>query len=201
MSLALALVLGVIAVAVPLARVDASTPDPGRSRIGWSSAPHACGYVFRSAPGGDRLTVYVTVRDAFDIAVQNCRTSVTVQPNAGTQAFCSCCPTRFEEFTDTSGAMAAVFGRAIGGRGSLDVTVTSHCIGDIGIATFPIEFTSSDLTATCTTPGIFSLGAWAAGLPPGYQVSSDYTCDGIVNVFDLAVWSSDLGVACSCPGP
>jgi hypothetical protein len=40
---------------------------------------------------------------------------------------------------------------------------------------------------------------WAAGLPPGYETWSDYTCDGVVDVFDLAVWAGGLGVPCACP--
>lgn len=180
--------------------VSAATPDPNRSGLELRGQGTACHYRFRADGGLDRLTVVVTVRDAFDIPVPDCSTSVTLQPTAETLDFCSCCPSTRGVRTDIDGVMSLVFDQ-LGGRGGLDVNVTCHCIGHIGIGQIPIEFTSPDLAANCAPVNVVSMGIWAGCLPPApYCETSDYDCDGTVGVLDLALWASALGVGCGgCP--
>lgn len=179
---------------------SADVPDPGRSRIRWSDPRTVCGFFFTPAQTADYLTVFVTLRDAFDLAIPDCSTSVYVAPTAMTPAFCSCCPLPFGAVSDSMGVVGPfVIGSSIGGRGDLDLAITAHCVGDIALASRTVQFTSPDLAGACTPPDIFSLGIWAGGLPPGYDVSSDYTCDGFVDVYDLAFFASGLGLSCGCP--
>ena len=105
-------------------------------------------------------------------------------------------------FTNAGGVVNFTW-NCIGGSGNLDVNVTAHCTGNIGICTENIEFTSTDLDGTCeptNSTGVVDLGAWAAGLPPGYSVYSDYDCNGNVGVVDLGFWASGLNKGCNdCP--
>jgi hypothetical protein len=178
----------------------AATPDPNRSGFELSGQGTACHYRFRADGGLDRLTVLVTVRDAFDVPVPDCSTSITLHPIAQTLSFCSCCPSTQGVRTDNEGVMSLVFDK-LGGRGSLDVNVTCHCIGHIGLGQFPIDFTSPDLAASCAPVNVVSMGIWAQCLPPGpYCPASDYDCDGTVGVLDLAIWAGGLGAGCGgCP--
>jgi hypothetical protein len=158
-----------------------------------------CQFRFRSDGGLDQLTVHVTVRNAFMEPVAACTTSVALTPGAST-AFCSCDPITRGGFTDPNGVLLATFDR-IGGRGTLDVCVTTHCIGHIALGCVPIEFTSADLDASCqaepaSAVSVVDLGLWAGGLPPAYAQASDYDCSGLVGVTDLAIWASGLGVGC-----
>jgi hypothetical protein len=151
--------------------------------------------------GLDRMTVCVTLRDAFDTPIPNCTTSVTLTPNAGTIAFDTCCPNPRGGFTDPNGTIQFVFFQ-IGGRGSLDVAATMHCAGSIEVARETIDFTSPDLDASDEHVAI-DLGIWAGCLPPvHYCPWSDYNCDGSVDVLDLGLWAGGIGLECGqtvCP--
>lgn len=201
------LVLAVLLTFVCGSAAIAGIPDPSRSGCRASGTGTAtCHYAF-SVDGstGDCLTLDVTLRDAFDSPVASCSTSATLTANAGTSFLCACEGLRLDGFTNGSGVIQFVW-CCVGGYGNLDVNVTAHCTGNIAICSENIEFTSTDLNGSCEaayppgSTGVVDLGAWASGLPPSYNVYSDYNCDGTVGVVDLGFWASGLLKGCNnCP--
>ena len=179
----------------------AKVPDPERSSFVVTGQGGASQFRFRADGALDQMTVTITLRDLFDLPVQYCSTSVTLEPSPATLALCTCGPSSQAARTDSSGALQVAFDR-IGGRGSLDVCVTALCMGRIGLAWLPIDFTSPDLDGSCVSHpasavDVIDLGLWASGLPPGYTEPSDYDCSGAVDVLDLAVWAGGLGLGCT----
>lgn len=199
------LVLFVI-VSVPAA-ATAGVPGPQRAGcfppdvicpllcgVALSGPANGCHYFFRADGGKDRLTVSVTLRDAFDAPVPGCSLGVTVHSTPQTAALCSCDPMRATAISGAGGEAQLVFSR-IGGRGELAVEVTTYCSGSVALASWPVPFTSPDLDGSCdagASTNVYDLGIWAAGLPPAYAVESDYNCDGIVNIFDLGDFAGGL---------
>ena len=101
--------------------------------------------------------------------------------------------------------MQAVFSQ-LGGRGTLSVSVSAHCYGDIPLFQDEIPFTSPDLDGSCdpvpSAVTVADLGLWAGCLPPApYCELSDFDCDGTVNVVDLGMWVGGLGTGCDGPCP
>lgn len=186
----------------------AGIPDPTRSGIGLNAPGAACQYRFRVDGLLDRLTVKVTVRDAFDVPVASCNVKGTLQSSgASTIAFCACSPCNPQTAaTNASGVVNLVF-RKIGGRGNLTCTITAQCTGNIGLGTRTFDFTSPDLNGSCqanptSSTDVIDLGIWAGGLPPAYNVRSDFNCSGSpVDVVDLGVFAGGLGKGCvaTCP--
>jgi hypothetical protein len=154
------------------------------------------------------MTVDIQINDVFGAPVPGCVVEVALEPDAGTLAFCTCCPNPVVVTTDTVGFASALF-RQIGGRGSLTVDVDAFWgAGVFAIATLTLDFTSPDLDASCdlvpaSATNVFDLGIWAGCLPPApYCQWSDYNCDGAVNVIDLGVFAGGLGLSCgmvACP--
>ena len=203
------LVLAIVAVLCFSMTAFAGVPDPSRSTVLDSGASTACHYKFRITPAADVLTVTVTVRDAFDVAVASCSTSCTLATNAGTLAGgTDCCHGTVQTGnTDAFGAVGFDFD-AINGRGSLDVVVTTHCVGDIVLATNTIEFTSTNLDGDAGgVTNVFDASVFAGCLgsvsplaPP--DVYCNYNCDAAVNVLDASFLAGGLGFDCTdatCP--
>jgi hypothetical protein len=145
--------------------------------------------------------VSVTVRSAFLEPIANCPTFISLRPTDAATLLCSCQPLVAEDTTGADGVMTTTFGQ-LGGRGSLDVVVDVFFGGLYEVARTTVEFTSSDLDASCDPSdavGVVDLGIWAGGLPPSYLQSSDYDCDGVVDIVDLGIWASGLGVGCEDP--
>jgi len=199
------LVLAMVAVLACSSLALAGVPDPARSGCGTSgTGATTCHYFFRADGSAETLTIDVTLRDAFDTPVDACSTSVTIS-DGGSTAFCVCggAPDlRLTGFSNASGIVTFAANN-IGGTGTLDVAVTTHCAGAGNIeicASTGIAFTSTDLNGSCESGGsstdVFDLGAFANGLPPGYDVAADYNCDGIVDVFDLGDFAGGLGKSC-----
>lgn len=203
-ALIFATLLSLICSSVSLAGI----PDPSRSGIGLNNPGAACQYRFRVDGGLDRLTAKITLRDAFDVPVGSCLVKGTLQSSgATTLAFCSCSPCNPQTgSTNASGVVNLVF-RKIGGRGNLTLTVTAQCTGNIGIGSSTFNFTSPDLNGSCqvsptSSTDVVDLGVFAGGLPPAYNVRSDYNCSGSpVDVVDLGVFAGGLGKGCvaACP--
>jgi len=132
----------------------------------------------------------------------DCSTSVTLAPNAETIAFGTCCPNPRGGRSDLSGRVDFDFFQ-VGGRGSLDVLVSVHCVGSVEVWSEAIDFTSPDLDASGGQNVVIDLGIWASCLPPSpYCQWSDYDCDGAVRVIDLAYWAGGIGLECgqtACP--
>ena len=177
----------------------AGVPDPSRSGVEATGQGVGCQYRFRADGGLDGLDVLITLRDAFDDVVGNCSTSVTLTPNAGTLAYCNCCPSTVGGVTAVDGTLSIGTWRCIGGRGTLDICVTAHCQGNIAIGCTEINFTAPDLDGDCLDTDVIDLGIWAGGISP-YKQESDYNCDGTVSVIDLGIWAGGLGLSCTdCP--
>ena len=180
----------------------AGIPDPSQSSCHVKGQVAPCQFRFRADGGLDCLTMCITIRDAFSVPVSACTTHVTLTANAGTIAYCNCCPDRVTGYTDTSGSLfLGPFGCCIGGRGSLDLCVTAQYHGFIAIDCKTLFFTSPDLDADCLDTDVIDLGIWAGGLSP-YSMAADYNCDGTVNVLDLGIWAGGLGQdcgSCACP--
>jgi hypothetical protein len=201
-ALVFATLLSLICTSASLAGI----PDPSRSGIGLSTPSSPCQYKFRSDGGLDRLTVKVTLRDAFDSPVSGCNVNVTLIQGAAL-AFKVCTPCNPAAAVTAGNGVANVVFRKIGGRGTASATVTATCTGNIGIGTRPFTFSSPDLNGSgdnCPTisANVVDLGIWAAGLPPAYNQASDYDCSGSpVNVVDLGVFAGGLSVCCNgaCP--
>ena len=184
----------------------AGIPDPSRSGIGLSSPSSACQYKFRSDGLLDRLTLKVTLRDAFDAPVGSCGVKVQLLQGAAL-SFDVCDPCNPQTGTTAANGVVNLVFRKIGGRGTATAAVTASCTGNIAIGTRNFTFTSPDLNGSgesCPTSSVnvVDLGAWAAGLPPAYNQFSDYNCSGSpVDVVDLGVYAGGLGKCCSavCP--
>lgn len=188
------------AVALWTSIASAGVPDPALSSVVVTGQGSPCQFRFRSNGGMDVMTVRVTVRSVFGPVI-SCSTSVTVTPTNTTLALCSCDGLRRGRYTDADGALEVTFAR-LGGRGSCEVRVTASCSGQIELARLPFTFTTADLDGSCATSNavnVVDLGIWAAGLPPDYEVQSDYDCNGAVNVVDLGTWAGGLGVGCASP--
>lgn len=205
------LVLAMVAVLACSSLALAGVPDPARSGCGSTGTGSAtCHYFFREDGSADVLTCCVTLRDAFDTPVPACSTSFTMTPGVGTANWCKCTggggaefvSYRTTDFSDSSGVIYFICD-AMGGAGTLDLAITTHCAGagNIEICTKTVNFTSTDLDGSCQSGGsgstdIFDLGLFANGLPPGYDVNADYNCDGVVDIFDLGDFAGGLGVGC-----
>lgn len=194
------LVLATLLVLCTSLSAFAGVPDPSRSGVELKGQQVSCQYRFRADGGLDCLSVCITLRDAFDDVVGNCSTSVTLTSNAGTVAFCNCCPNSEGGITAPDGTITLGPWCCIGGRGTLDVCVTAHCQGNIAIGCTEINFTAPDLNGDCLATNVIDLGIWAGGISP-YKIESDYNCDGTVSVIDLGIWAGGLSVVgCgSCP--
>ncbi|MGQ0720462.1 MAG: hypothetical protein ACT4PE_02685 [Candidatus Eiseniibacteriota bacterium] len=171
-------------------------PDPPMTFVGLSAPAVACQYRFNSVGTLDALTVTVAVDDEFGVPVGFTPITVELVPNAATLAFCTCDVNPALFFTDAFGGGVAAFDQ-VAGRGGLDVVVTAvGFFPPIVLAVIPITFTSPDLSGSCAlapapSVTIADLGIWAAGLPPGYLIGSDYNCDGVVSVVDLGFWAAN----------
>jgi len=191
-----------------LAGIPCIIPERWGIEVTGQGAP--CQYRFRGDGSLDQLIVYITARDCFDVPVPVCSTSATITPTSGTLALCTCAPNPQWVLTGVDGTGTFVFDH-IGGRGTADLCITAHCVGDIAIFCEEFDFTSPDLDASCETAApatnILDLGVWAGCLPPNpYCQAADFDCDGTVNVVDVGFWAGGLGVPCELqrqgePGP
>ena len=68
------LVLATLVVLACTASAFAGVPDPTHSGCGLNAKPLPCQWRFRADGGIDRLTLKVTLRDAFDAPVASCST-------------------------------------------------------------------------------------------------------------------------------
>jgi hypothetical protein len=102
--------------------------------------------------------------------------------------------------TAASGDASLSF-RRVGGHGSMQVDVVAGT-PSVLLASFPVLFTSPDLTATCNAAPdpcavtVADLGLWAYGLSSPVHWS-DYACGGGTTVADLGWWAVSLG-GCHC---
>jgi hypothetical protein len=198
------LVLATLLVLVCSAASFAGVPDPSRSGIATNSQPLACQWRFRADGGLDRLTLKVTLRDAFDAPVASCSTYCNLGGASLVAAQCN--GNRKGGLTNAGGVVNFVY-RCIGGRGTVQLRVTAVCSGNIGIGSQTITFTNPDLNASNEGPNspgsttVVDLGLWSGCLPPAaYCVASDFDCNGTVNVVDLGLWAGGLNKGCvSCP--
>lgn len=209
--------LAALTVLLAAGPAHAGVPAPRLVHIGCFGVnqlcPERCGVEVVPPSGGcqhlqgvtpfDPIEVLVTLRTSFDLPVTNCSTSVVLVPNAGTNNFCSCCPTRSAGFTDANGVLQATFS-GIGGYGTLDAWVTAHCAGNIAVAQRIITYTSPDLGGSCdaaNSTGVVDLARWAEALTT-YLLRSDYDCSTTITVIDLGLWATGLGEGCAdavCP--
>jgi hypothetical protein len=200
-----------VAVVVWASSANAGVPcEPSRSVVVDSGASTACHYKFRADGSGDILTVDVTLRNALNQTVPNCDTECELVPHAGTLAFSTCCPNPATGTSDANGVVQFRFD-AVSGRGTVLAVTRILCCGTIVVDTTTIAFTSTDLNAGATSPvgvtNVFDLGILGGSLGTGTplnvpDVYANYTCDGAVNVFDLAFFAGGLAVDCSdaaCP--
>jgi hypothetical protein len=199
--------------------VSAGPPDPSRCTIETNASPVSCQFRFRSDGGLDELRVHVVIRNAFDIPSPNCPTRATLQSaGATTLALCACTTCGIQTASTNINGEAEFIFRKIGGRGELQVLIETLCFGTIPIGSVTIPFTSPDLDGSGSGPNptvippckaaplsatdVIDLGIWANGLPPNYEMHSDYDCSGApLTVVDLAIWAGGLGQGCvpGCP--
>ena len=205
------LVLAMLFVLVCSAAALAGVPDPARSSVALSASGNPCQYFFRADGTVDQLTLFVTLRDAFDAPVPNCQTSVALA-NPSLQVG-NCCPAQMTTNTLTGTDQTNANGVAffvinqVSGRGTVDLAVTAHCSGNIGIASPTVAFTSPDQNASnevfpSFSTNIIDMGVWAGGLPPGFLQGSDFNCDGAVNIIDFGAFGGGLVFGCGsgvCP--
>lgn len=193
------LVLATLVVLACSAAAFAGVPDPSRSGCAVVGNPVPCQFRFRADGGLDKLTLKVTLRDAFDAPVANCSTYCNL--GGATLAAGNCGGNRKGGLTNASGVVNFIY-RCIGGRGSVNLLVTAKCSGSIGICSRTIAFTNPDLDASLQATNsttVADLGLWAGGLT-SYVQFSDFDCNGTVNVADLGLWASGLNRGCSqCP--
>ncbi len=185
------LVLATLVVLACTASAFAGVPDPSRSSCALNAQPLGCQWRFRADGGLDRLTLKVTLRDAFDAPVASCTTHCNLA--AASIIANQCGGNRKTGVTNGGGVVDFVY-RCISGRGTVDLRVTSRCTTLIGICSRTITFTNPDLNASNQTTGhsvlVDDLGLWAGCLNPSpYCVASDYNCSGSVNVVDLGLWA------------
>lgn len=180
----------------------AAVPDPSRSGCTLSAQPLPCQWRFRNDGLLDRLTLKVTVRDAFDQPVFPC--SVSCNLGGATILAKSCGGDRKVGNTTAGGVVNFVY-RCIGGRGSVQLRVTAQCVGSIGLCSRTINFSNPDMNASRDSDNgatnIVDIGVWAGCNPPAaYCVPSDFNCSGNVNIVDLGVVAGGIGKTCSmCP--
>jgi hypothetical protein len=179
-------------------------PDPMRSICRITGNGAACQFRFRSDGGLDRLTAFITLRDAFDSPVPSCTSSATISfdgpkgpdgcwSGESGGAIMDCLGLKRGGFSGSDGALAFVWDR-IGGRGIASLAVSVHCAGSWEVCHPQFYYTSTDLDADGGT-GIIDLGIWAACLASGSQcMSSDYDCDCSVGVLDLGVFAGGLSI-------
>jgi len=184
------------------AAVEAGIPDPTRSGCELKGQAVGCQYRFRLDGSLDCMTLCVTLRDVFDVPVPDCTTSASLN-DTDNGSLCTCCTDPQIQATDAGGVAVFVF-KKLGGRGSGEVCVTAHCVGDIAICCQPFDFTSTDLDGDCLDTDVVDLGLWAGCLPPSpYCRESDYNCDLTVDVVDLGLFAGGLNVDCAdgaaCP--
>ncbi len=203
-ALVFAALLSLICSSVSLAAI----PDPSKSGIGLNNPGAPCQFRFRVDGLLDRLTLKVTLRDAFDLPVASCSVKGTLQSSgASTLSFCACSPCNPQTGTTNAAGVVNLVFRKIGGRGNLTATVTATCTGNIGIGNRTFDFTSPDLNGSCqasptSSTDVIDLGVFAGALPPGYNIRGDYNCSGSpVDVVDLGVFAGGLGKGCvaTCP--
>lgn len=212
------LVLAMLVVLCCSMTAMAAVPDPARSGCQIKGQELSCQFRFRADGGLDKLTVAITLRDAFDTPVPSCSvnagwSNLQIKPGEAGAAMCSCCPAATAPnavpnkgaVTNAAGVAQIIFAQ-IGGRGIVDICVTAHCVGNIEICCFSdIHFTSPDLNGSCdlqppaaASTNVVDLGIWAGCLPPApYCESSDYNCDNTVNVVDLGVFAGGLVLGCN----
>ena len=106
------LVLATLLVLCTGMTASAGVPDPSRSGVETIGDAVGCQYRFRHDGGLDTLNVLITLRDAFDDVVGNCSTSVTLVANAGTLAYCNCCPDMVGGVTAVCTARRTAIGRS-----------------------------------------------------------------------------------------
>jgi hypothetical protein len=164
-----------------------------------------CQFRFRADGGLDQLTLTVTLRDGFDLPSPGCSTTVTLKEGPNTTAFCACCDLQQSDISGPDGEMQFVFA-ALGGRGELRLTLTTHCSGNINWFEADIPFTSPDLNGSCepdNSTNVLDLGIWAGCLPPGpYCLPSDMNCSAQIDIPDLGIFAGGLTVGCNdaaCP--
>ncbi|MEZ5066869.1 MAG: hypothetical protein R3B81_19315 [bacterium] len=206
------LVLATLLVLAVGADALAGVPSPANSSVRLGGQPLACQYRFRADGGLDKMTVFVTLRDAFDVPVANCATSVAATNQTLTLG--NCCPAQMTTNILTGNGNTNANGVAhfvvnqLSGRGSADLEVTASCVGNILISTTNFSYTSPDQNASneaepASSTNIVDLGAFAACLPPApYCVTSDFNCDGTVNVIDFGFIGGGLSHGCgagTCP--
>jgi len=194
------LVLATVLVLVCAMGALAGVPDASRSGTGTGTPPAGCQWRFNAAGGLDALTLFVTVRDAFDVPVIACSTSATL--GAPTLVVQQCGGLRTTATTDSGGVALFVY-RCVGGRGDATAFVTAHCSGDIGLGGQTFTFTSPDMNGSgegTNSTTTVDLALWAAGLS-GPNLPSDFNCSGgNATTVDLALWASGLQKGCNnCP--
>jgi hypothetical protein len=162
-----------------------------------------CQHVFLPGPASERLTLDVTLRDAFDNPLPEWTVKGTALPEAES-VVCACESLSAEQVSGVAGDARVRFG-LLGGRGTLRLEIrATHPLA----GTYPIDwisglaFTSADQDASCAPTGpaanVVDLGLWARGLPPApYRRASDLNCDGTVNVVDLGRFGSGLYEGCA----
>ena len=197
------LVLATLVVLVCSAAAFAGVPDPTRSGCALNAQPLACQWRFRNDGNLDKLTLKVTLRDSFDAPVAGCSTACNL---GGASLIAKSCGGDRKVVTTTAGGVANFVYRCIGGRGTVQLRVTSLCgTGVIGICTKTITFNNPDLSGSRDTDNgacnVIDLGIWSGGLPPApYALASDFDCNGAVNVIDLGIFAGGLTVNCTaCP--
>jgi hypothetical protein len=186
----------------------AGVPSPERSGCELKGSSLPCQYRFRGDGSLDCLTVCVTLRDLFDTPVASCSTTAEVtlvggKPASGCWAaeaggaICSCDGLTRSGVTDPNGVVSFVFCQ-IGGRGIGQVCVVAHCTGPVDICCEEFNFTSHDLSASCSSSTtILSMAVWVGCYPPSAPCqSSDYNCDCAVDVLDFGAWAGGLGHDC-----
>ena len=189
-----------LALVLALQAVSFAQPSPLTSTVVLGGMAVPCQYRFRADATLDMMTVTVTLLTAAGLPVPAWPTTCTLAPNAGTLAFCSCCPNPQVGVTDGAGGIVFTWNK-VGGRGTLDVFVAAAPIAFV----LPITFTSPDLTGSCefapaSSTGILDLALFASCLPPApYCIGSDYNCSGTINVVDLGIWAGGLGDGCGLP--
>lgn len=180
-------------------------PDPNRSICRLTGNANGCHFLFRVDGGLDRLTAFVTMRDAFDSPVVNCSASATISldgPNGFEScwmaeaggALASCDGLSRGAISDANGAVTFVWAR-LGGRGIAGLSVSAHCAGSWEVCRPQFHYTSSDLDGDGVTH-ILDLALWAGCLAEGTTCrASDYDCTCNVDVYDLALLAGGLGLA------
>jgi hypothetical protein len=177
--------------------------DPLRSTVGVSGQGSPCQFRFHPDGTEDVLSVNVTLRDSFDNPVAGCSTSVTLVPvGPDTFNFCSCCGPRRTGFSGADGTVAITWS-SLGGFGSLEARVTTHCGSRFAIGAPVLNYTSTDLSGDCTATGSTSIvdwALWARGLPPNVWQPADWDCSGgSADLFDAGNFAFGYGTDCGCP--